>query len=540
MRLRAGNHFFLPAKIARTRMDSAPRAAMGSRMQSGFDVVIVGGAFSGAATALLLKRRSPALRVLIIEKSDAFDRKVGESTTEVSSCFLTRVLGLTNYLGHHQLAKQGLRMWFARTEDESFDECVEIGARFNARLPGFQVDRATLDEHLLSLAVAEGCELWRPAKVVKVQLGGAGGNSLEVVTGGETRVALGRWIVDASGRAAIIARKRGYLEPMKEHPTNSLWARFTGVKDWDGSELRAKYPKWADATIAARGWATNHLCGPGWWAWIIPLKGGDVSVGLVYDERLFSPPESGTIGERILAHCRAHPIGREILGEAQAIEGDERAYSQLPYRVTQVMCDGWACVGDAAGFLDPLYSPGLDFCAFTAQSVAAHVATACEGKSIDVRAYNRRFAFCFQSWFDCIYRDKYFYLGDAELMAAAFLLDIAAYHLGPVKQVFSDPATMFEKFPFDGLGGRIAAKLMSFYNRRLVALARKRIAAGTYGERNAGWRLLVPGFTPEPGTSGRLLFTGIRRWLWLEIKALWLRPKANAMPVAGTAGEPAK
>ena len=194
------------------------------------------------------------------------------------------------------------------------------------------------------------------------------------------------------------------------------------------------------------------------------------------------------------------------------------------------MCDGWACVGDAAGFLDPFYSPGLDFCSFTAQSVATHVADACEGKAIDVRAYNRRFAFCFQSWFDCIYRDKYHYLGDAELMAAAFLMDIAAYHLGPVKQVFSDPATMFGKFPFDGIGGRIASKLIAFYNRRLVALARKRIAAGTYGRRNTGWRLLVPGFTPAPGTSGRLLLSGIRRWLWMEFKAILRRTPKQAPP----------
>ncbi|MGI8956982.1 MAG: tryptophan 7-halogenase [Chthoniobacterales bacterium] len=61
-----------------------------------FDVAIVGGAFSGAATALLMKRRRPETRILIIEKATEFDRKVGESTTEVSSCFLTRVLGLTS------------------------------------------------------------------------------------------------------------------------------------------------------------------------------------------------------------------------------------------------------------------------------------------------------------------------------------------------------------------------------------------------------------------------------------------------------------
>src|SRR5205085_9210247 len=129
------------------------------------DVAIIGGAFSGASTALLLKREAPHLKVLIIEKAVEFDRKVGESTTEVSSCFLTRVLGVSTYLAHHQLSKQGLRMWFARSADERFEECAELGARYNSRLSGFQVDRSTLDEHLLQLAVAEGCELWRPGKL---------------------------------------------------------------------------------------------------------------------------------------------------------------------------------------------------------------------------------------------------------------------------------------------------------------------------------------------------------------------------------------
>jgi 2-polyprenyl-6-methoxyphenol hydroxylase-like FAD-dependent oxidoreductase len=82
-------------------------------MDSEYDVVIIGGAFSGAATALMLKRKRQEARVLIIEKTAEFDRKVGESTTEVSSCYMTKILGLTHYLGHHQLAKQGLRLWFS-------------------------------------------------------------------------------------------------------------------------------------------------------------------------------------------------------------------------------------------------------------------------------------------------------------------------------------------------------------------------------------------------------------------------------------------
>jgi len=103
-------------------------------MDPEFEVAIVGGAFSGAAAALLIKRRRPETRILIIEKATEFDRKVGESTTEVSSCFLTRILGLTNYLGHEQLTKQGLRLWFANRPDQAFDDCVEIGARYQTRL----------------------------------------------------------------------------------------------------------------------------------------------------------------------------------------------------------------------------------------------------------------------------------------------------------------------------------------------------------------------------------------------------------------------
>ena len=150
-------------------------------MNFDYDVVIIGGAFSGAATALMLKRKRPEARVLIIEKGAAFDRKVGESTTEVSSCYMTRILGLTHYLGHHQLPKQGLRLWFSNRPDQPFDDCVEIGTRYQSRLPGFQVDRAKLDSHLLELARNAGCDLWRPAKVTSFELNGGHGQKVNAV-----------------------------------------------------------------------------------------------------------------------------------------------------------------------------------------------------------------------------------------------------------------------------------------------------------------------------------------------------------------------
>ena len=215
-------------------------------MEFDYDVVIVGGAFSGSATALMLKRKHPAARILIIEKAAEFDRKVGESTTELSSCYMTRLLGLTNYLGHHHLAKQGLRMWFCNRPDQPFDDCVELGARYQARLPTFQVDRSTLDQHMLETAVEAGCELRARQRSRGIELDGAMDRSHVTYEAQDT--CRTRWLVDASGRAACSRASSATSDQNTEHPINAVWARFTGVKDWDSydggknSGLRQRLP----------------------------------------------------------------------------------------------------------------------------------------------------------------------------------------------------------------------------------------------------------------------------------------------------------
>ncbi|MEY2561785.1 MAG: hypothetical protein QOG51_2200, partial [Verrucomicrobiota bacterium] len=369
-----------------------PESIIFAAMKFDYDAVIVGGAFSGAATALMLKRKHPAARILIIEKAAEFDRKVGESTTELSSCYMTRLLGLTNYLGHHHLAKQGLRMWFSNRADQPFDDCVELGARYQARLPTFQVDRSTLDQHMLDLAVQAGCDLQRPAKVTGLELETNRSYVSYETYGSQTRVST-RWLVDASGRASMIARKLGHFEPNLEHPINAVWARFTGVKDWDSYEWREKFRDYANACRTSRNWATNHLMGYGWWCWIIPLRGGDVSAGIVYDSRLFKLPEGPNLGERLRAHLLSHPVGAEIFGDAQIIEHDVHAYSAMPYSSKKVCADGWATVGDAAGFIDPLYSPGLDFCSYTSYYVADVLARNLAGEDVaeSLTYYNEQF-----------------------------------------------------------------------------------------------------------------------------------------------------
>jgi flavin-dependent dehydrogenase len=511
-----------------------------------YDVVIIGGAFSGAATALTLKRKRPQARVLIIEKTAEFDRKVGESTTEVSSCYMTRILGLTHHLGHHQLAKQGLRLWFSNRPDQPFDDCVEVGTRYQSRLPGFQVDRAKLDSHMLDLAVQAGCDLWRPAKVTNCNLNGATGQAInafgDLPNGGRSsatppgadsrelapsdsreRTVRARWVVDATGRATMLARKLGHLRLNTEHPINAVWARFSGVKEWDSYEWRERFPDYANRCRTAREWATNHLFGRGWWVWIIPLRGGDVSAGIVYDSRIFKLPEGPSLAQRLHTHILGNPVGREIFGAAKAIEGDVHALSMLPYHSEKVCGDGWAAVGDAAGFIDPLYSPGLDFCSYTSWYVSDFLARNLAGEDVadQLNNYNQQYPITYRYWFESLYKDKYYYMGDADLMSAALLLDVSSYYVGLVGAVYRDPECEFLNLPFTGIDGRLARSIMSFYNRRLVALARRRWATGYYGKRNAGWRELYDGFLPDIRLR-KQIWRGLRRWWKCELINLGL------------------
>ncbi|PYJ11340.1 MAG: NAD(P)/FAD-dependent oxidoreductase, partial [Verrucomicrobia bacterium] len=212
-----------------------------------YDVVIIGGALSGGATAALLLRQNPGIRILIVEKSAQLTRRVGEATVEVSAYFLGRVLGLTQYLNEHHLIKQGLRFYFANGDVKNLEDASELGGRYQARLPSYQLDRATFDEEVLRRACVAGADLLRPASVIDVQLLSGQDQTVVLKNGEGTKTVRARWVVDASGVGAVLARKEGWWKSNTAHPTAAAWSRWKGVKDWDSLELAQKFPKWASS-----------------------------------------------------------------------------------------------------------------------------------------------------------------------------------------------------------------------------------------------------------------------------------------------------
>ena len=502
-----------------------------------FDVVIVGGAVSGASTAILLRRQLPHLRVLVVEKTDRFDWKVGESTVEISAYFLTRVLKQYDHLSREQLPKQAFRYWFVNDRVTCLREASEVGPTQLARTPSFQLDRSKLDAHLLKVAAEEGAEVWRPARVTAFELHGDAGNRLTVEREDGGRVEVdARWIVDATGRHAMLARKRGGVTPIDSHPISAIWVRYRGVKDMDGPEVAGTDPSdpFARAVLASRRLATNHFNGWGYWIWFIPLKDGETSVGLVWDKRLVEPAGRTPL-EKLRSFLDGNPLSRELLEHATPVDDDCRSYGHLPYFVDEFIGPGWACVGDAGGFLDPFYSPGLDQMAFSVHTRVELMKKALSGAPAEEmeKAYaehNRCYGRFFRYFYESIYKDKYYVMGDYDTMTAAFLLDTGLYYAAAIMPVYRWSHERMGFPPYFQDGAEIGFYPIRFYNRRLTAIARRKKALGIYGNHNHGRR---PGFVGFSVRSAFLVMIGhgLLRWWKAELANAWTyvsRPKPRA------------
>lgn len=496
-----------------------------------FDVIILGGAFSGASTAILLRREHPALRVLIVEKAVAFDEKVGEATTEMAAMFLTRRLAMWQHLEAEHLPKEGLRYWFTNDRVTGHANATEAGGYLRSSVPSFQLRRDALDEHLLATAVAEGAELRRPAKVVDVQLADFD-NRVMLEDGATLRC---RWLLDATGRVTLLGRKLGLIKRNDDHPIAAVWCRWRNVTHID--DIAARQGLLATRNVSSRRLATNHYVGLGYWIWVIPLGNGETSIGVVFDKRLIDLHQSKDRPRDFIAFLKAIPALAELLVAAEPRLDDLRFYSHLPYVASQYMGRGWALLGDAAAFLDPYYSPGLDHASFTADATAAIVGREAKGEDISaaIAEHNAAFTRSYDRFFKAAYQDKYYYMGEADLLSASFILDTAHYYIFLVM-----PAYRFMKkfYWMPVLGPKPAFfsyHLMRLYNRRLKSIALARQAVGEAGRRNDGRRIKV--YFNLNAAPFHMLLRGLKLWgiaeidnVRLQIRRLLGRPRTTVVP----------
>jgi flavin-dependent dehydrogenase len=356
-----------------------------------YDVAILGGGLAGLCVAHQIKQQRPDTSVFVAEKRQGPAReaahKVGESTQEISCHYFAHVLGFKEHLDNEQIHKNGLRFWFPAGDNSELAERVERGPAGRLPVPTYQLDRGRFENYLEEQALAAGIDVVGGARIQDVELGDEY-HTVTFTREGEEESVKARWFVDASGRAFILKKKLGLLED-NDHVINSSWLRLEGgidLEDWADPNDEEFFGRMAERGV--RRLSTNHLCGQGYWVWLIQLSSGPISIGICADPR-FHPFEEFNTLEGMLDWFRRHepPLAEALEGRLDQVQ-DFLKVGDFSFGCKQVFSgdDRWALVGEAGAFLDPFYSPGSDFIAVSNTMATDLVTRALDGEDVSERA----------------------------------------------------------------------------------------------------------------------------------------------------------
>ena len=307
-----------------------------------YDVIVVGGGPAGSSTATMVAQAGH--RVLLLEREKFPRFQIGESLMPATYWTLER-LGVLDQMKCSHFPKKQSVQFFSKGGRGS------VPFYFSETEPGpsaqtWQVDRAEFDQMLLENARAKGVEVWEETRVLRVLLDGdrATGVEARFPDGATTKRLQARVVVDATGQAAILGRQLELREGDPNLRACSLFTRYRGAMRGEGRD--------EGATLIL------YTSRPRTWFWYIPLPDDEVSVGIVgpvdalFKGRTQSPQQ---IFDAEAAQCPA------LL---ERIEGAEqlhklRTVKDFTYHCRRMAGPGWILVGDANGFLDPIYSSGV-------------------------------------------------------------------------------------------------------------------------------------------------------------------------------------
>jgi flavin-dependent dehydrogenase len=300
------------------------------------DVAIIGGGPGGSTTANLLAQAGR--RVVLFEREQFPRFHIGESLLPHNVAIFDR-LGIASRLQQSFMEKWGVE--FVSSDGAlrrlfHFDEAVE------PRYPMcFQVPRSEFDLLLLEEAARRGGEVHQEAEVRAVEQAPDGSWHLRVAEGGATRDWRARFLIDASGRDGVLARTRGLRDMDPGQRRAAIFAHFRGVPRRPGRDA---------------GNIVIVLMRDGWF-WMIPFSDGRTSVGVVADGRRVGEqrvsPEAAL--ERAIARC---PAAFRLMQQAERVS-PVFALSDWTYNSRGIAGRGYLLVGDAAAFIDPVFSTGV-------------------------------------------------------------------------------------------------------------------------------------------------------------------------------------
>jgi flavin-dependent dehydrogenase len=399
-------------------------------MSDQYDVVVLGGGLAGLCLAIQLKQVRPETSILVTEKFTfplpEAAHKVGESTGELGAFYFREVVGMQEHLEQDQLIKFGLRFFFPAGDNRDITKRVEVGPQPFSKVDTYQIDRGRFENALAARATELGAVVWDGCKVQDVAFGDEM-HSVVVDRRGESVTVQGRWVVDATGRGAVLKRKLG-LAKSNNHNCNTAWFRIADKVDldtWsDDPDWHARIPEGNERQLS-----TNHLVGAGYWVWLIPLASGSHSIGIVADPA-FHPFEEFNTFERAMQWLHKYePQLAEQLEARRHLKQDFRVLKHFSFSCEKVFStERWCLTGEAGIFLDPFYSPGSDFIAISNSFIADLVVRERNGEDVDelVAFYDEAMLNAFEGVLP-LWQDKYPLFANAHVMTAKHCYDQNAY-----------------------------------------------------------------------------------------------------------------
>ena len=312
-----------------------------------YDVAIIGGGPAGSTAAALLARAGR--RVILFEREKFPRFHIGESLLPFSMKAFTR-LGL-----HEKFLRAGFMKKFG---GEIFGACSEPGTKFYFK-DGFrsqtdhsyQVTRADFDKVLLDHAAECGAEVFEQTSADRVEFS-KDSVDLIVKSNGSSRTVHSRYMIDASGHASVLGRQFQIKKTYAHLQKLSIFAHYEGV--WRAEGI--------DGTLTLLIRAIDR------WFWIIPLTAERASIGIVLDSETFR--KSKLSAEDFLEQALAEqPIIAKRMTHARRIS-EVYVEADFSYRSTKLHGDRWLLAGDAAGFIDPIFSSGVFLAVFSGELAA--------------------------------------------------------------------------------------------------------------------------------------------------------------------------
>ncbi len=302
-----------------------------------YDVAVIGGGPAGSTAATVLAREG--FKTLILER-ERFPRfHIGESLLPLNQ-------DLFDDLGLTPLLKQEKFVLKYGAQFVSNDGGVERAFDFfqgglGADTYAYEVERETFDHVLLKNAMKQGAEVREETTVLDVQTSAERPCTLRIRSGGQDSVVEAKAVIDASGQSSLLAKLQNLRVKHPSHQKIAVFARYKGAVRREGRK---------EGNI-------DIVLGPGCWFWIIPLRDDVLSVGAVAN--IADWKATGLAPEAFFEKCvQSSPyVASRVKPGVRT--GDFYTASNYSYTSSRFVGDGFLLAGDAAEFLDPIFSTGV-------------------------------------------------------------------------------------------------------------------------------------------------------------------------------------